>query len=168
MPGSYSIKLKDNAEPVIHAPRKLPFAIRDDVRRKLSEMESQNIIKKVEGPSEWVSSITVVKKANCDLRICLDPKELNNAIKREHFRLPSLDEIVSNLSGAKYFSTLDAYSGFWQVALDDSSSLCTFNTPFGRYKFLRMPYGICSASEIFHKKIYENFDDLEGVCMYVC
>ncbi|KAL0867464.1 hypothetical protein ABMA27_008251 [Loxostege sticticalis] len=167
LPGQYSITLKDDAEPVIHAPRKLPFAIRDDVRKKLLEMESQKIIEKVEGPSEWVSSITVVKKANGDLRICLDPKELNNAIKREHFRLPSLDEIVSNLSGAKYFSTLDAYSGFWQVALDESSSLCTFNTPFGRYKFLRMPYGICSASEVFHKKIYENFDDIEGVCMYI-
>ncbi|KAL0860168.1 hypothetical protein ABMA27_010475 [Loxostege sticticalis] len=60
--GKCSITLKDDAEPVIHAPRKLPFAIKDDVRKKLLEMKSQNIIEKVEGPSEWVSSITVVKR----------------------------------------------------------------------------------------------------------
>ncbi|XP_063391344.1 uncharacterized protein K02A2.6-like [Cydia fagiglandana] len=167
LPGEYKIQLKSDAAPVIHAPRKLPFAIKDAVKNKLLEMEAQNIIAKVEGPSDWVSSITVVKKSNGDLRICLDPKELNNAIKREHFRLPTIDEIVSNLSGARYFSTLDASSGFWQVRLDETSRYCTFNTPFGRYKFLRMPYGICSASEVFHKKIYENFDDIEGVCMYI-
>lgn len=167
LPGKYTIKLRENSIPVVHAPRKLPFSIRDQVKNKLSEMECQGIICKVEGPSDWVSSMTVVKKPNGDLRICLDPKELNESIKREHFRIPTLDEIVSKLAGAKYFSTLDASNGFWQVLLDESSSLCTFNTPFGRYKFLRMPYGICSASEVFHKKMYENFDDLEGVCMYI-
>ncbi|CAK1583539.1 unnamed protein product [Parnassius mnemosyne] len=167
LPGNYRIKLHENVVPVVHAPRKLPFAIRDNVKKKLEEMEKQGIIAKVEGPSDWVSSLTIVKKANGDIRVCLDPKELNSAIKREYFRLPSLDEIVSKLSGARYFSTLDAVAGFWQVALDDTSELCTFNTPFGRYKFLRLPYGICSAPEVFHKKIYENFDDLDGVCMYI-
>lgn len=167
LPGKYKIKLRENSVPVVHAPRKLPFSIKDQVKNKLSEMECQGIISKVEGPSDWVSSITVVKKPNGDLRICLDPKELNESIKREHFRIPTLEEIVGKLAGAKYFSTLDASNGFWQVLLDDSSSLCTFNTPFGRYKFLRMPYGICSASEVFHKKMFENFDDLEGVCMYI-
>ncbi|CAG4995003.1 unnamed protein product [Parnassius apollo] len=100
--GKYTIRLKQNSVPVVHAPRKLPFAIRDEFKRKLDEMESQQIISKVVGPSDWVNSITIVKKANGDLRICLDPKELNNAIRREHFRLPTLDEIVSKLSGAKY------------------------------------------------------------------
>ncbi|XP_061729443.1 uncharacterized protein LOC133534338 [Cydia pomonella] len=121
LPGEYKIQLKSDAVPVIHAPRKLPFAIKDAVKNKLLEMEAQGIIAKVEGPSDWVSSITVVKKSNGDLRICLDPKELNNAIKREHFRLPTIDEIVSNLSGARYFSTLDASSGFWQVRLDETT-----------------------------------------------
>ncbi|XP_059061148.1 uncharacterized protein K02A2.6-like, partial [Achroia grisella] len=130
-------------------------------------MVSQRIIAKVDGPSDWVNSITIVKKANGDLRICLDPKELNMAIKREYFRLPTLDEIVSKLSGARYFSTLDVTSGFWNVALDESSKYCTFNTPFGRYKFLRMPFGICSASEVFHKKMFEYFGDIQGCEMYI-
>ncbi|XP_052756041.1 uncharacterized protein K02A2.6-like [Galleria mellonella] len=167
LPGKYTIRLKENSIPVVHAPRKLPFAIKDDVRKKLLEMESQGIIAKVEGPTDWVNSITIVRKGNGDLRICLDPKELNECIKREYFRLPTIDEILSQLSGACYFSTLDASMGFWQVELDETNKYCTFNTPFGRYKFLRMPFGICSASEVFHRKMYENFDDIEGVCMYI-
>ena len=168
LPGEYKIELQSNAHPVVHAPRKLPLVLKEQVKSKLEEMQKQGIIAKVEGPTDWVSSMTVVKKANGDLRICLDPKDLNDAIKREHFKLPTLDEITSNLSGAKYFSTLDAKQGFWQIKLNkESSNLCTFNTVFGRFKFLRMPYGISSASEIFHKRLYEHFDDLEGVILFV-
>lgn len=168
LPGKYKITIDSSHTPVVHAPRKIPIPIKEQVRKKLEEMVFQGIISKVEGPTDWVSSITIVKKANGDLRICLDPKELNLAIKREHFRLPTLDEILANLSGARYFSTLDASNGFWQCQLhEDSTDYCAFNTPFGRYKFLRMPYGICSASEIFHRKVYECFDDMEGVCMYI-
>ncbi|XP_063628947.1 uncharacterized protein LOC134800377 [Cydia splendana] len=166
LPGSYKIRVNRECKPVVHAPRKVPIPLREKLKAKLEDMERQGIIEKVEGPTDWVNSMTIVKKPNGDLRICLDPKELNQAIKREHFRLPTLDEIVSNLSGAQYFSTLDATNGFWQVKIENSD-LCTFNTPFGRYKFLRMPYGISSACEVFHRKIYENFDDIEGVCMYV-
>lgn len=168
LPGDYKIQLKEGARPVVHAPRKLPIAIRDQVKSKLKDMIDQGIIAKVEGPTDWVNSMTVAKKADGDIRICLDPKDLNNAIKREHFKLPTLEEITVNLKGAKYFSTLDAKQGFWQVQLNkESTDLCTFNTVFGRYKFLRMPYGISSASEIFHKKLYEHFDDIEGVTLFV-
>ncbi|XP_045541431.1 uncharacterized protein LOC123722914 [Papilio machaon] len=168
MPGEYKIAIDKSVRPVVHAPRKLPVAIKEKVKNKLNEMEMQKIISKVEGPSNWVSSMTVVRKPNGDLRICLDPKDLNKAIKREHFHLPTLDEITTNLAGSKFYSTLDAKNGFWQLKLNEKSAdLCTFNTAFGRYKFLRLPYGISSASEVFHKKMYENFDDIEGVCLFV-
>ncbi|XP_063370221.1 uncharacterized protein LOC134658469 [Cydia amplana] len=168
LPGEYRIQLQPNVQPVVHAPRKLPLALRDAVKNKLDEMLQQQVIAKVEGPTDWVNSMTVVKKANGDLRICLDPRDLNKAIRREHFKLPTLDEITTKLSGAKYFSTLDAKHSFWQVRLhDDSTDLCTFNTVFGRYKFLRMPFGISSASEIFHKRLFEQFDDIEGVILFI-
>lgn len=168
LPGEYKIQLNNDFSPVVHAPRKLPIALKDQIKMKLTEMEIQGIISKVEGPTEWVSSMTVVKKPDGDLRICLDPRDLNKAIKREHFKLPTFEEITANLLGAKYFSTLDAKHGFWQVKLHASSTdLCTFNTVFGRFKFLRMPYGISSASEIFHKRLYSHFDDIEGVVLFV-
>lgn len=168
LPGEYRIQLTQDARPVVHAPRKLPVALRDDVKRKLDEMLQLQVIKKVEGPTDWVNSMTVVKKPNGDIRICLDPRDLNKYIKREHFKLPTLDEITSKLSGAKYFSTLDCKQSFWQTRLHkESTDLCTFNTIFGRYKFLRMPFGISSASEVFHKRLFECFDDIQGVELFV-
>lgn len=168
MPGEYKIEVNKSIRPVVHAPRKLPIALKDDIKNKLNEMVRDCIIEKVEGPTDWVNSMTVARKANGDIRICLDPRDLNQAIKREHFKLPSLDEMTVNLGDAKYFSTLDAKQGFWQLRLHkDSTHLTTFNTSFGRYKFLRLPFGITSASEVFHKRMFEHFDDLMGVCLFV-
>ncbi|PIK55635.1 hypothetical protein BSL78_07444 [Apostichopus japonicus] len=131
-------------------------------------MEKDNIIEKVESPTDWVNSLVIVEKSNGRLRICLDPRDLNKAIKREHFQLPTVDEITSNLTGAQFFSVLDANQGFWQIPLDqESAKLCTFNTPFGRYKFLRLPFGIHSAPEVFHKTVAQLFEGIEGVHTYI-
>ena len=127
-------------------------------------MEADEVVVKVDKPTEWVHNPVIVEKTNGKLRICLDPRELNKYLKREHFQLPTWEEIASRLAGAKYFSKLDANQGYWQITLDEESSrLTTFNTPFGRYRFLRMPFGIHSAQEVFHKRISQHFEDLEGV-----
>ena len=128
-------------------------------------MEQKGIIKKVHVPTEWVNSLVIVEKHDSnDIRICLDPRNLNKAIQREHHPLPTIEEITTRLTGAKVFSKLDANSGYWQIPLEEESQLLTtFNTPQGRYCFTRMPFGITSAQEIFHKRINEAFEDLEGV-----
>lgn len=90
---------------------------------KSSLKTSKNkIIKKINEPTEWVNSLVIVRKSNGTLRLCLDLCHLNAAVKREYFVLPTTDEIVSKLSGAKVFSTLDANGGFWQIALDEESA----------------------------------------------
>ncbi|XP_062596409.1 uncharacterized protein K02A2.6-like [Saccostrea cucullata] len=100
-----------------------------------------NIITPVSEPIAWVSSCLMVVKAN-KVRICIDPKDLNKALKRSHYPLPTIEEILPNLSRAKVFSVLDARNGFWHAELDkESSMLTTFNTPFGRFRWFRMPYG---------------------------
>ena len=97
-------------------------------------MENSEVIRKVGEPTDWVSSIVIVEKPNKTLRICLDPRNLNTAVKREHFQLPTIEEITSRISGAKVFSKLDADHGYRQLKLDSESELfTTFNTPFGRY-----------------------------------
>ena len=98
------------------------------------------------------------------IRICLDPKDLNKAIKRPKYQMPTLDETLPKLGKAKVFSSLYAKEGFYQIKLDDDSSkLTTFWTPFGRYRYLRMPFGICSAREEFESTLHEQLGDLEGV-----
>ncbi|KAB0800188.1 hypothetical protein PPYR_05928 [Photinus pyralis] len=145
----YTIRVDHTVMPVVHPPRKIPLALKDNLKVELDEMEKNQIIEKVDMPTDWVNSLVIVKKPNSNkVRICIDPRDLNRAIKREHFQLPSLDEIAPNLRGNKFFSKLDASKGFWSIKLDEeSSNLCTFNTCYGRYKFLRLPYGIKSASE---------------------
>ena len=103
-------------------------------------------------------------EGQCDLRLCLETKDLNCAIKPPHHCTLTLDEVLSKLNGAKYFSIVDGCSGYWNIKLDHESSLCTtFNTPYGRYRFLRIPFGLICAQDIFQKKVDETFGDLPGV-----
>ena len=144
--------------------RKIPFAQHDKLKAELERMEAMGVITKIHEPTEWVNSFVPVTKPNGKLRVCLDPRHLNKAIKREHFKLPTRDEVTSQFANAKMFSKLDASNGFWQMKLEDgSTNFCTFNTPFGRYKYLRLPFGISSAPEIYHRTINSLFSHLEGV-----
>ena len=100
-------------------------------------MATDGIIEKVNQPTDWVSSVLVVSKPSeadgeSKIRTCLDPRDLNVAIKCEHFTMPTIEEIATRLHGAKVFSVLDDSNGFWQVEIhEDSTLLTTFNTPFG-------------------------------------
>uniref|UniRef100_A0A3Q2DAV3 ribonuclease H n=1 Tax=Cyprinodon variegatus TaxID=28743 RepID=A0A3Q2DAV3_CYPVA len=164
LPGEHKIFVDKSVSPVVHPCRKIPFALRNKLKEELVRMEKLGVIKKIDEPTEWVSSLVVVQKKTGALRTCLDPRDLNKAIKREHFKLPTREEIMAQFAGAKWFSKLDASSGFWQLRLDEESSrLCTFNTPEGRYRFLRLPYGILSAPEVYHKTIHMIFEHIPGV-----
>lgn len=114
-------------------------------------------------PTHWVNSmVTVVTEKKT--RICMDPQDLNQAIKREHYPLLTVEEVASRMPSAKYFSVLNANQGFWQVRLDEQSSkLCTFNTPIGRYHLLHLPFGIPSVSEVFQRSVAQMIEGLDGV-----
>lgn len=102
------------------------------------------------------------------LRVCLDPRPLNKAKMRPHYPLPTLEDVTSKLAGAKYFSTLDASFGYWAIELsEESSMLTTFNTLFGRYRFLRLPFGIVSAQDEFQRRVDETYEGLRGVACIV-
>ncbi|GFR64772.1 Pol polyprotein [Elysia marginata] len=119
-------------------------------------MTNLGIVEKIkEGePTERINSLVYREKANGRLRLCLDPKDLNRTILREHHKTPTLEEILPNLSVTKYFSIQDAKCGYWNVVLDkESTRLTTFNSPFGRYKFLTMPFGLKMSQDIFQSKI---------------
>ena len=101
--GEYHIKLAAQVTPVQHAPRRVPMAIRDHLKRA-------DIIVPITEPTQWISSMVVVPKKNGTLRICLDPKNLNAAIQREHYPLPAIEDTATCLYGAKVFTVLDVYN----------------------------------------------------------
>ena len=95
---------------------------------------------------------------------CLDPKDLNKAILREHYPLPTIEEVATRLCGAKCFSISDVPNGFWHIPLDEDSSMrTTFNSPFGWYRWKRLPFGISSAPEVFQRKMHEIIEGLHGI-----
>lgn len=159
-----NLQLKPDACPTISACRRLPFQLRGPLQKELADMEKEDIIQKVEEPTDWVSPIVITSKKNGQIRLCIDPRKLNEAIMRPHFQFPTLDEIKSDLAQAKYFTTLDANKGFWMLKLSEASSkLTTFITPFGRYRFKRLPFGVNAAPEIFHSEMIKRFHDIPNV-----
>ena len=88
-PGEYKIWLHHDAHPVIHAPRKCPIALHPKVKEHLNKMECLGVITHVDKPMDWVSSITYVQKANGKLCLCLDPRDLNEAIRCDHQKIPN-------------------------------------------------------------------------------
>ena len=120
----YHIVLKPDHHPMIHVPRKCPIHLRDEIEEELKTMESQGIIRKVSELTEWVSSIVYIRKKNGKLRLCLDPKDLNRAIMRCHYKTPTMEELAHKLSGAQHFSKLDAKNGYWSIPLCTSHKIC--------------------------------------------
>ena len=106
----------------------------------------------------------VVKKPDGSLRICIDHQPLNEALQREHYRLPTFNDKLLTLNKAKIFSKLNVKHAFWHVQLDSQSSLLTtMITPFGRYWWTRLPFGLMVSSEIFQRKLNEALSGLSGV-----
>lgn len=153
-PGTFHLTLREDAEPVVHPPRRLPIHLKDELEQELRRMEDIGVISKVTEPTDWVSSLAVSRKSNGKLRICLDPKDLNRATKRTHHKTPTLEEITHKMSGAKVFTKLDARHGYWSVVLDEESSfMTTFNSPLGRFRYLRLPFGLNVSQDIFQEKM---------------
>ena len=124
IPYTHSIKLQDKVNPVVHPPRRVPVALKYQIQDELKRMGKMGVIVKVVEPTDWVNSMVI------------DPTDLNKAIKRAHYPMKTIEEVIANIPKARYFSVLDAKSGYWQIKLDEySSKFCTFNTPFGRYRF---------------------------------
>ena len=157
-PRKHKIKLKPDAVAVIHPPRRIPLALSDKLEKGLKRKEDLGVIVRVGEPIDWVNSIATPEKQRTGaLRLCLDSRYVNQAIMREHYPLPTLEDLTPLLSDGKYFSVLDATLGYWQIKLDvESSFLTSLNTPFGRYRFTR----IHSAREVFQKTMHIAFEGI--------
>ncbi|XP_048581024.1 uncharacterized protein K02A2.6-like isoform X1 [Nematostella vectensis] len=165
--GEYDICLKEGARPTIQHQRNVPLRLIEQLKTTINDLEQREVIKKVNEPVEWVSNLVIVEKKDKSLRLCLDPPDLNEAIVREDYKPPSIEKISSTLNGCTVFTVVDMSSCYWHKKLSDAASLlCTFNAPFGRIRFCRMPFGISCASEVAQKMVEEHFGDIGVLPVY--
>ena len=159
------IQLKEGAVPFrCNIARRIPIPLMPKIKKELQRMEDAGIIEKVTEPTDWCSLIVVVRKGSGAVRICVDLRCLNKEVRRERYVLLALEEMVTKLRGAAVFIHLDLASGYSHLRLHpDSTKLTTFITPYRRYCFKRLPFGISSASEIFQRQMTKMLEAVEGV-----
>ena len=144
-------------------PQEMPHALCLKVKEHLDKMECLGVITCVDEPMDWVSSVTYVQKANGKLCLCLDPCDLNEAICCNHHKMPTVEEVGHEFTHSHYFTKLDVHHGYWSIILDQESSLLTtFNSPFGRYHFLHLPFGLVCSQDIFQKKMDQILEECQG------
>ena len=164
-PNVHQLKTDPNVQPRIDAPRRVPIALKEKIKCELDKMVSQDVIRPIEEPTEWVSSLTYVTKKDGSLRVCLDPRALNKALIRPAYQNQTVEEINHKFSNAKVFSKLDAKAGYWTVRLDEKSQkLTTFQSPFGRFCFKRLPFGLKVSQDIFQLEMDRLLEKCSGAC----
>ena len=164
LPGIYTIKLDTNAKPVQQPPRPVPVHLKEAYKTELDNLEQQGVIRKVTEYTDWVNSIVLVKRKNNTIRVCLDPRELNKNISTSKHLMRRLDDITPDMAGAKYFTVADTKNGYWHVQLDDKSQkYTTFNTPWGKYCFKRLAFGLTCAGNAFQQRLDQVLSGLKRV-----
>lgn len=101
--GEYHICLNKDVIPVQHSPRQVPVALRDRLKENLNSLVTQGIIIPMTRSIPWVNSIAVVPKKDGSLQIFLGPKDLNRGIQREHYQLPTIEDIATQLHGENVY-----------------------------------------------------------------
>ena len=161
--GEVSLSVKPEAKPIQLPPRAVPQSILPKLKTELDKMEAEGIIRACPETTEWVHNLVLVTKKNGDLRLCLDPRNLNKYLIRSVHYTASWEDAKHSFQNGKFFSTLDAKSGYWTKCLSaDSQPLTAFNTPFKKYCFIRLPFGLSVSSEIFCEQMDRALDGIPG------
>ena len=164
MEGKLHFEVDETVQPSIMPPRRVPIAVKGKLKSELQRLEDKGVIKKITEPTDWVSGLVVTQKANENVRVCNDAQQLNKALKRSHYPLAVIEDVLPDLSDANVFSKADLKDGFLHIELDEESSkLTTFQSPWGRYRWLRLPFGVSPAPEYFQMKFHQNLEGLKGV-----
>ena len=171
----YKFHLKPDYKLARHAPRKVPVHLETAFKEEIDSLVKQGILEEVKEHTNWVNSYVIVEKDTGNhhsrnhtvkkkLRICLDPRDLNEALEREPYHTRSVDEITAKLQGMTVFTIVDFKKGYWMVVLHpDSRRLTCMALPFGRFQWTRLPMGTVVAQDIFQSKLDAIFIGMEGV-----
>jgi hypothetical protein len=114
--GQLHLDVDESVQPVKLPVRKVPIAFKQDLETELQRLSTLGVIEPVTGPTDWVSSLVIFRKPNGKIRICLDPRPLNRALKRTYYPMPTIEDILPQLSQAKVFTVCDLQNGFWHMS----------------------------------------------------
>ncbi|KAJ8031683.1 hypothetical protein HOLleu_24949 [Holothuria leucospilota] len=154
----HNIPLNENT-PFKERYRRIPPAQYDEVRQCLQEMLESGAIR--ESHSPYASPIVVVKKKDGSIRLCIDYRKLNNKTIKDSYALPRIEESLDALEGARWFSSLDLQSGYWQIEVAEQDKYKTaFTTPMGFFECNRMPFGLTSAPSTFQRLMEKCMGDM--------
>ena len=162
------LRVKNEAKPVFHRPRAVPYAIKEIIEKELDRLEKEGIIEKVDC-SEWAAPIVPVPKGDGQIRVCGDYKVTVNAnLEVDQHPLPKPEDLFTSLSGGQKFSKLDLKHAYQQMMLDsDSRKYVTINTHKGLYCYTRLPFGIASAPAIFQRAMDSILQGIPQVLCYL-
>ena len=162
--GAYNIRIDPTVKPITHARRKVPIESKEAIDKELDYLIEEEIITEQVEPTPWVSSVTFPRKPNGEVRVCLDPSNLNKAIIREHHKAMNVEEIAHELAGATVYTKADALKAFLQIHLThEASLLTTFNSHRGRLRFLWMPFGAKMSQDVFQLRMDAILEQCQGV-----
>ena len=162
--GAYNIRVDPTVKPATHARRKVPIESKEAIDKELDYLIEEEIITEQVEPTPWVSSVTHLRKPNGEVRVCLDPSNLNKAIIREHHKPMTVEEIAHELAGATVYTKANALKAFLQIHLmHEASLLLMFNSHRGRLRFLRMPFGAKMSQDVFQLQMDAILEQCPGV-----
>ena len=179
----YKFQLKENAKPVRHAPRKVLIHLQDTFHKEIRNLEKPGILEETKDVTEWVNSFVIMEKKtpvessksptvsssqghskDRKLRICLNPRDLNEALEREPYYTRSIEEIMAKFHGMTRFTIADFNKGYWMVELDpELRKYTTMALDIGRFQWTRMPMRSIVVQDVFQRKLDGIFLDVPGV-----
>ena len=154
--------------PINVRPYPIPKAHEEKVYQMIQEMANNKIIQWTKD-SPWGFPIVLVPKSDGKLRFCVDYRKLNAITRTSSYPIPLISELMDCFHGAKYFSSIDLASGYWQIKMHENSmEKTTFNSKFGSFFFLVMPFGLVKAPATFQSLMDRIFRDVQWryVCVY--
>ena len=157
------LNVDDSITPVIQPPRKIPQAMLDPLKQEIERMMTLGVIRKLDinQATDWCHNLVLVRKPNGKLQVCLDPHTINKALRFNVHNARTFQDVTSSIRKITKVSKIDANSGFWTLPMDGQSQLLTtFNTPWGRYCFVRMPFGLNQAQYFFQFYMDAHFQDI--------
>ena len=154
------------AAPVAQPQRRIPFHLRHKVENELEKLEHDDIIEKIPDntPTEWVSTVVIVPKRNNNIRLCVDMRIANTAIKQTRHPIPTLQSVSLEFNGASFFSKLDLCQAYHQLELSpESRNITTFCTHLGLYRYKRLNYGTNEAAELFQHTLQQTLQGIKNI-----